>query len=324
MNSRLGDIGIDDNSPAWARESSDNDFETMEEGEDVDEMKAINSIEDESVNGGEDFKKADLQMEKFFSEVDIIKGEVEAIKSASRRISEINEEAVLATASEKENELSRELKELITETNKKAKSTKTVLGYLKEDNTKMKEDKSVSENNMRIRENLCNTVTRKFIDEMKEYQSAQQKYKSDIKKKVKRQVQIVKPDATDEEVEEVMRSEGGRDALYREQILAGGVNDNIKTAFQNAVGKYQDVKTLESSMAELYQMFLDFALLTEQQGELLDQIEFNVKSASDYIEEANVEIHTATVYQKSAQKKKCYIILIAVTIGSIVIYELSK
>ena len=68
---------------------------------------------------------------------------------------------------------------------------------------------------------------------MKTYQNAQQKYKTDIKKKVARQVQIVKPDATDEDIDAVMRSEGGRDALYREQILAGGVNDQIKYVKKN-------------------------------------------------------------------------------------------
>lgn len=72
------------------------------------------------------------------------------------------------------------------------------------------------------------TLTRKFVDEMKLYQQAQQQYKTDIKKKVKRQVQVVKPNATDAEIEDVMKSEGGRDALYRERILAGGVNDQIK------------------------------------------------------------------------------------------------
>jgi t-SNARE complex subunit (syntaxin) len=36
------------------------------------------------------------------------------------------------------------------------------------------------------------------------------------------------------------------------------------------------VLTLEASIAELHQMFLDFALLVEQQGELLDQIEYQV------------------------------------------------
>lgn len=42
--------------------------------------------------------------------------------------------------------------------------------------------------------------------------------------------------------------------------------------------KYQDVLRLEASVAQLHEMFVDFAQLTEQQGELLDQIEFQVIS----------------------------------------------
>jgi t-SNARE complex subunit (syntaxin) len=80
----------------------------------------------------------------------------------------------------------------------------------------------------RVRKNMNTTLTRKFVDEMKAYQQAQQQYKNDIKSKVKRQVQVVKPDATDEDVERVMKSEGGKDALYKEKILAGSVNDQIK------------------------------------------------------------------------------------------------
>lgn len=79
-----------------------------------------------------------------------------------------------------------------------------------------------------VRDNMNTTLTKKFVDEMKTYQQTQQQYKTDIKKKVKRQVQVVKPDATDEEVDAVMKSEGGRDALYKQSILAGGVNDQIK------------------------------------------------------------------------------------------------
>lgn len=163
-----------------------------------------------------------------------------------------------------------------------------------------------------VRDNLCNTLTRKFIDEMKAYQAAQQKYKTDIKKKVTRQVQIVKPDATDEEIDAVMRSEGGRDALYQETILAGGVNDQIKTSYAKVAGKYQDVLALEQSIAELHQMFLDFALLTEQQGELLDQIEFQVKQAADYVEDANVDVYESIEYQRKIRKKQCWIMAIVV------------
>jgi t-SNARE complex subunit (syntaxin) len=158
---------------------------------------------------------------------------------------------------------------------------------------------------------------------MKLYQNSQQKYKTDIKKKVTRQVQIIKPDATDEEIDEVMRSEGGRDALYRERILAGGVNDQVKTTYAKVAGKYQDVLALEQSVAELNQMFLDFALLTEQQGELLDQIEFQVKQAGDYIEDANVDVYESIEYQRKIRKKQCWIILIVIILTVVLLFGLN-
>jgi t-SNARE complex subunit (syntaxin) len=108
---------------------------------------------------------------------------------------------------------------------------------------------------------------------MKEYQNVQQKYKQDIKKKVTRQVQIVKPDASTEEIDTVMKN-GGTGALFQSTILKGSdAADSITNAFMNAKDKYQDVLTLEASVAELHQMFLDFALLTEQQGMFLNKID---------------------------------------------------
>lgn len=196
-----------------------------------------------------------------------------------------------------------------------------MLAILKEENVKLKEQ-DVKASDLRIRENLCNTLTRKFIDEMKLYQGAQQKYKSDIKKKMKRQVQIVKPDATDKEIEQVMRDEGGRDKLFRETILAGGVNEAITNTYQNVAGKYQDVLTLESSVAELHQMFLDFALLTQQQGELLDQIEFQVHSAAEHVESGNIEVYEAIEYQKKIRQKQCWIIGIVLVVVVIILFAM--
>lgn len=79
-----------------------------------------------------------------------------------------------------------------------------------------------------------------------------------------------------------------------------------RTAYANVAGKYQDVLALEQSVAELHQLFQDFALLTDQQGELLDQIEFNVKEAADHVEDANVEVYESIELQKSIRKKQWY------------------
>jgi t-SNARE complex subunit (syntaxin) len=261
-------------------------------------------------------------MKQFFNDVEAIKSDISAVTDATENIVALKDKAVLATSETAESQISDSIRKLVEGTNGRAKKCKNLLGLLKEENANLKEEGKATPADLRVRDNLVNTLLRKFIDEMKRYQNAQQQYKTDVKKKVTRQVQMIKPDATDQEVDHIMRSEGGREALYQQQILSGGINDQIKTQYRAVAGKYQDVLALEASVAELHQMFLDFALLTEQQGELLDQIEYQVRSAADYTEEGNVELHTTIVYQKKIRKKQCWIILIVVILIIIVLFSM--
>lgn len=80
-----------------------------------------------------------------------------------------------------------------------------------------------------------------------------------------------------------------------------------RTTYNKVTERYQDVLNIESSVADLHQMFLDVALLTEQQGEILDEIEFHVTSAADHVEEGNVHVHKALRYLKKIQKKRMLI-----------------
>lgn len=101
-------------------------------------------------------------------------------------------------------------------------------------------------------------------------------------------------------------------------IVQGEAADSIRNAYMNVADKYQDVLTLEASVAELHQMFLDFALLTEKQGELLDQIEHQVKEASDYIDQGNTEMVEAIEIQKSIRRKQCCIAAIVLIVLAII------
>jgi t-SNARE complex subunit (syntaxin) len=158
-------------------------------------------------------------MHDFFGDVEIVKGNINAIRDSTKRIADINQEVILATTNEREQEISTDLGPLIESTNKKAKIAKTLLQRLREDTERMKTSSGSKQSEIRIRDNLANTLTRKFVDVMKEYQNAQTKYKTDIKKKVKRQVQIVKKDATSEEIDAVLKAGGGSEELIKSAIL---------------------------------------------------------------------------------------------------------
>lgn len=296
--------------PAWA---VDSDSES-DDGKDKD-VPSTKDIEMQQNN---------QEMELFYRAIDILNANIKVISQATKEIGVINDKSLHATTSAEEKNLSEQLTPLINSTNRKAKETKSLLGTLREETDEMKKTKKLSDSHLRSRETMNNTLTRKFVDEMKSYQQAQEKYKRGINDKVRRQVKSVKADATDEEIEEVLKSEGGRDALIKKTILAGGVNDQVKNTYDKVAGKYQDVLTLEQSIVELHQMFMDFALLTEQQGEQLDQIAYNVSQASDYIEAGNEQIHEAKTHQAAARKKQCMIILIVALCGSVVVYFILK
>lgn len=61
-------------------------------------------------------------------------------------------------------------------------------------------------------------------------------------------------------------------------------------------------------------------LLTEQQGEALDQIEYQVRAAGEYVESGNADIRFAIKYQTQLRRRKCCCcVLILVLVGVILL-----
>lgn len=133
MNDRLGDL------PAWAMEDD--------------------TFENEAPMDGGNKKGGDIEMaeppkqpahmEHFFREVESIKDDIEAVKRATKAIGDINEAALQATTTEEENELSRKLRPVVDETNKRAKRTKTLLGLLKEETKKLQDENKIKQSDLR-------------------------------------------------------------------------------------------------------------------------------------------------------------------------------
>lgn len=132
MNDRLGDI------PAWALEEDEAENEAPADGK----KEAGGDIE-----MGETTQPK--HMEHFFREVETIKQDIEAVQKASKQISEFNESALQATTTEDENAISKKLRPLVDETNKRAKRTKTLLGLLKEENKKLLDQGKVKPTDLR-------------------------------------------------------------------------------------------------------------------------------------------------------------------------------
>jgi hypothetical protein len=139
MNNLMGDI------PAWAADSDSDD------GGGDDNAQWNNN----GSGGGGDIemqksKDDDKQyMSSFFSEVDRVNADIKAIAKASKEIDSINEQSMRSTTTAEEQKLSKKLGPLIGTTNKSAKRTKDVLGLLKQETDKLKDEGKLNASNVR-------------------------------------------------------------------------------------------------------------------------------------------------------------------------------
>lgn len=70
------------------------------------------------------------------------------------------------------------------------------------------------------------TLTQKFLELAQEYQEVQSNYKNKYQEKIERQYKIVKPDATQEEIEEIIES-GDSSKIYATQILDSHLHQQV-------------------------------------------------------------------------------------------------
>jgi t-SNARE complex subunit (syntaxin) len=72
------------------------------------------------------------------------------------------------------------------------------------DETTLKEKQDGKTADTRIRQQQHAVLSKRFVDQLREYQLIRDKYREDSKKRIERQIKIVNPSATDEEIEEIL------------------------------------------------------------------------------------------------------------------------
>ena len=78
--------------------------------------------------------------------------------------------------------------------------------------------------------------------------------------------------------------------------------------------RHKDIKKLEEGITEIHSMFMDLAILVEQQGEMVTRIEDHIMTASMDVENASKKLEDAKRLQDAARKKKVILGIIAIVV----------
>lgn len=189
--------------------------------------------------------------------------------------------------------------------NKVALEIKAMLGSLQADNERIKAIAEKGSGDIRMRVLQHASLTRQFANAMKGIQDAQKDFKEKHKQALIRNYLIVRPFATQLEIDQLTNSSGGL-TLTSSQVFALATKGDIRQTLDEMKRRRSSVINIENSLKVIQQMFVDLETMIDEQGEMLNDIETNLNNAEDYIAEA-VETLKESVQMQKRMHRRCTI-----------------
>lgn len=141
-----------------------------------------------------------------------------------------------------------------------------------------------------------------FRDAMFDYNEAEMSHRENCKAHIQRQMEIVGREMTGEEVEEMI--ETGQWNIFNENILTEG--KTARSALNQIEKRHQDLVDLESRINNIHEIFLDIALLVEEQGPMINDIQTNVQKTDMAIQDVLLTLNKAKRHDKNNIFKKMF------------------
>jgi t-SNARE complex subunit (syntaxin) len=247
-------------------------------------------------------------MAEFFKTVGIVQTNLSSIKRNIDKLDHMRGSVLQATTPQQEQEVRAKVDELVSETNKALTATKQQVEQIAERNVKF-EVQHPNSSEGRMRANMHQALVRRLREHLTSFQKIQTAFADDVRQKAVRQLQVALPEATTEQA--VALVEGGAtvaDAIQQKMVLTQGQDQTVthKDIVHKLYGlqdRVSDLKKLEQSVVDLHQMFVEMAALVDQQGEMLDHIEFSVTSTKLNTAAAERALMEARKAQYKGQKK---------------------
>lgn len=138
------------------------------------------------------------------------------------------------------------------------------------------------------------SITGSFHEAMNEYNAAEMAQRDNCKTRIQRHAQIMGKEVTGDQIEEMI--ETGKWNVFSDDLLTDG--RAARSALTEIENRHKELLELESRIRDIHELFFQLALLVEEQGFMVDNIEANVCSTEDYLVKATAQIKKAVKYKK--------------------------
>ncbi|KAF4665606.1 Syntaxin-1A [Perkinsus chesapeaki] len=262
--------------------------------------------------GGASEEEIKQLMGSYYEEVADMRQSMGNVKDNILIISKGRDDMARVTSQEKEIIVRRRVEELISANNNIMTLLRKRIEEMKRQNDEFIEVAPTAVADWRTRDNIYKGICAQFRALVIDYQDIQARFAYDVKRRAFNNLHLALPEATMDEINELVEcGVQPSEALKRRMVMKDDVTMGKEEAhvsmirrLQDMQDKYSDLKRLEEAVTDLHQMFVEMAILVHQQGELLDNVEYNVVNAKHYTAEAEKSLIRAKKHQRSAQKTR--------------------
>lgn len=146
------------------------------------------------------------------------------------------------------------------------------------------------------------SISNNFRDTMVEYNDAEMSHRESCKAYIQRQMEIVGREVTGDQIEEMLES--GQWNVFSENMVSEG--KTARSALIQIESRHTEMLQLERRIQSLHEVFLDVAMLLEEQSSMIDYIHTNVQSTEVEVREVLVKLERAKRLDRSNPFKKMF------------------
>ncbi|KAF9102185.1 Plasma membrane t-SNARE, secretory vesicle fusion [Mortierella sp. AM989] len=247
-------------------------------------------------------------MNVFFGEVTSIQDDIAKLEQNITKIEELHEVSVNSVSTEEQAvRANRQLEEITSDTSQLSNRIKKRIKDIELANLGLGNSPDIQ-----IRRTQAVTLKDKFLTSLRRYQTAESEARKKYQGRMERQIKIVKPDATQEEVEQVLG--GDNQQIFAQSVLQSTRYGDANRALREVQSRHNDIIKIEKTIIELQQLFNDMETLVTEQAIILETAEQNVHQTDNHLTEGNVQVDTAIANARSARKKKWICLIITIII----------
>ncbi|KAF9948739.1 Plasma membrane t-SNARE, secretory vesicle fusion [Mortierella alpina] len=257
-------------------------------------------------------------MNAFFSEVTSIQSDIAIVERNISQIEELHNISLNSVTSEDQAvHITRQLDQITQDTTQLSNRIKKRIKDIELANLRLRNSPDIQ-----IRNTQAGTLKEKFMNTLCRFQSSESEARKRYKERMERQIKIVKPEATQAEVQQIVESDNQQ--IFAQSVLQSTRYGDANRALREVQTRHDDIKKIEKTVLELHQLFMDMETLVTDQGVVMTTIEENTQQTDTQLESGNQQVETAISSARGARKKKWICLIISIIILIIIVVVVLK